>query len=846
MEWVIGVTVGVCVFIGSLLAQRHGEQQQALWMQLPPTERVAYESSEDADWLRGAGDADTAALYLAASLEQCRAATDAFCTATIEDALGRHYRDLADPQKALAHYGEARAAAVLGRFRALEGRAVEGIASAHGDLGDGERALDLHGQALRIAEEAGDVRGQALAWGGKGAAYRDLGKRREALDAFGRSVELCNAYEQIRSPRRILFRASTTTTAVALANLGAAHRDAGDLDASLRYYGWAFPIFHELGQRRAEAVTLLNVGAVHRDRGDARQALEHYERALPLLHALRHRAGEAQAAAGLARLLAERAPSRAIFHGKQAVATYEVMRGEIRGLDPALQDVYVQSIAGAYRRLAGLLASRARLPEAQEILALLKRREFFEYIRRDEAEAKGGEVPWTPAEEALRARYGELSAQLDETQRELVRLRRKRFLASHRRDLAVELPFGPRLTSSDEARLAVLEAKEDRALQSFREFFAGIEAAVGGGAHDTPERLAASAELSRALALLGPGHVGVYTLVGEESVQMLLVTPATQRAYTSPLGARELASAVLALREALEDPRQDARPAARRVYDGIVAPLAADLAGSGAGTIIWSLDGVLRYLPMGALHDGDRWLVERYRNVVFPGGDLDALTTAPHRPWTAVGLGVTKGHEGFAPLPGVRDELAAVIHGAHGGGGVLAGEELLDEAFTLGSLVAALEQRHQVVHVASHFRFRPGDESQSFLLLGDGSHLTVGGVRALPALFLGIDQVTLSACESAVQGGDGAEIDGLAVLTQKKGAAAVLASLWPVADVVTPAYMRAYYTHREAGMTRAAALQEVQLSMIRGTLRPADSAPGAGGWEHPFFWAPFVLLGNGL
>jgi CHAT domain-containing protein len=95
-----------------------------------------------------------------------------------------------------------------------------------------------------------------------------------------------------------------------------------------------------------------------------------------------------------------------------------------------------------------------------------------------------------------------------------------------------------------------------------------------------------------------------------------------------------------------------------------------------------------------------------------------------------------------------------------------------------------------------------------------------------------------------VQGGDGAEIDGLAVLAQKKGAAAVLASLWPVADVVVPVYMREYYSRREAGLTRADALQAVQLAMIRGALRPEGDPRGAG-WEHPFFWAPFTLLGNG-
>jgi CHAT domain-containing protein/predicted negative regulator of RcsB-dependent stress response len=844
MDWVTAILVGLAVGIGGMWRSHAVHQEREQWRQLPETERAGYEATETAEWLRGAGDPEGARQHLEETLARCRAANDALCAAMIEDALGRHFSDVGQPEKALAHLREARGGAAAGGNRSLEARVLQGTGSCYRDLGDSQKALDLHQQALRLLENGQDLRGEALVQGGLGAVYHDLGKRKEALEAFGRAVELLGADWQ-RNARRGGFvdGGSTVQGATALVNLGAAHRDVGNLDASLRYFQWGLAAFQRIGHRRGEAVTLLDMGAAYRDSGDKRRALEHYERALPLLFSLRHRAGEAQAAAALARLLGDTAPNRAIFHGKQAVAIYEAVRDDIHGLDPALQQVYAFTVAGTYRRLAGLLAARARIPEAEEVLGLLKRREYFDYIRRDAAEPKDGEVPWTPAEERARGRYVELSERLGAIQRNLVRLRRKQFLATKLRDLPVELPAGPGLNPSEEAQVAALTAEEERALRALREFFGGLDDAVGARSGSPPERPAASEELARALDDLGPGHVGVYTVVEEDAVRMLLVTPTALRAYVSPLDGKGLASAVLAMREALEDPSQDARPAARRVYDAIVGPMAADLDAARAGTIIWFLDGVLRYIPTGALHDGDRWLAERYRSVVFPGGNLASITAAPRRPWTVVGLGVTKAHEGFPPLPGVRDELAAVVHGARGGG-VLPGEELLDEAFTAGAFAGALEGRRPVVHVATHFLFRPGDESRSFLLLGDGSHLTVGEVRAMPSSLSGIDQVTLSACESAVQGGDGAEIDGLAVLAQKKGAAAVLASLWPVADVVAPVYMREYYSRREAGLTRADALQAVQLAMIRGALRPEGDPRGAG-WEHPFFWAPFTLLGNG-
>ncbi len=76
------------------------------------------------------------------------------------------------------------------------------------------------------------------------------------------------------------------------------------------------------------------------------------------------------------------------------------------------------------------------------------------------------------------------------------------------------------------------------------------------------------------------------------------------------------------------------------------------------------------------------------------------------------------------------------------------------------------------IHLASHFQFEPGDETQSFLLLGDGKHLSLAKVRDQPHVFDGVDLLALSACDAAVAGGAGSEVDGLARIAQDQGAAA--------------------------------------------------------------------------
>jgi CHAT domain-containing protein len=155
------------------------------------------------------------------------------------------------------------------------------------------------------------------------------------------------------------------------------------------------------------------------------------------------------------------------------------------------------------------------------------------------------------------------------------------------------------------------------------------------------------------------------------------------------------------------------------------------------------------------------------------------------------------------------------------------------------------------------------------LLLGDGSHLTLADLKNLGQLFSGVDLLTLSACNTAIGDrlGDGKEVESFGVIAQKKGAGAVMASLWPVMDESTQLFMREFYSLHGAkpNATKADAIREAQLAMLRGQIR--GSAPnglarnisrGAGdlagqpGFEpdpkapfaHPYFWAPFILIGN--
>ena len=203
--------------------------------------------------------------------------------------------------------------------------------------------------------------------------------------------------------------------------------------------------------------------------------------------------------------------------------------------------------------------------------------------------------------------------------------------------------------------------------------------------------------------------------------------------------------------------------------------------------------------------------------------------------------------------------------------GVLPGVLLLNGAFTEKALADLLSSPRAVVHIASHFVYQPGNDSQSYLLLAGkdkdtgGYHLTVADFRDDQDLALDeTDLLTLSACDTGMSGdaSDGREVDGLGTTAQLKGAKAVISTLWEVDDASTGALMADFYKRWAQGagnVSKVEALREAQLDLLEAKVTPqsgkagrgvsiVDNSPGnqvsPAGYAHPYYWAPFVLMGN--
>jgi CHAT domain-containing protein/Tfp pilus assembly protein PilF len=795
------------------------------------------------------------------------------------DRLGISYYSLGQYEKA-AEYGE-RALTIYQKFQdwAGEGRAFNNLGNAYRSLSQYQKAVRYYEQALAIPQITMDHPGKARLLNNLGNCYYSLSSYEKAALDFKQALDI---YRDIHDK---------ANAGVALNNLGEAYSSLSRYEKAIECYEEALPIFQQFDDRAAEAATLNNLGNAYKSRGKYVKAITCHRSALAISYKVQDPSVQGAAlnnlgedckslgddktaigyyhqALGILREGKDRERQGTVFHnlmlalkalhkttlaivdGKQAINAYQDIRTSIRGLAKELQTSFIDSRESTYRELASLLISEGRLAEAEQVLDLLKVEEYSKIVRRDGP--AGDAVGLSPAEQEARKIDSELAA-----------------IGKERGDLEAQL-IAKTLTAAGTIRLDQIDRELMPEINKRLDHQAKEIAKEYGTTPDNLHRRG----IQRVISDLGRGAVALYTLVSKDAGWLILVTADFRKAYS--MDVKRLPEAVLDLRLALRDARYDPLPAAQKLYRMLMAQplkrgptLAADLRTYGAKTLMWSLDGVLRYIPIAVLHDGQHYVVEQYCNVVITTDQWLRDKTDPTQ-WTALGLGVSVERDGFPALPGAERELKAIIRErGETTGGVLEGLRRLNDQFTQKSMLDELKNGYPVVHVATHFSYDPVNNDDSVLVLGDGN-LRLGDLKNFTNIFAKVDLLVLSACDTAALGKDnGRDAEGLAYQAQALGAKAVLASLWPVADVGTEVLMREFYSIRikEAKLTKAEALREAQLELLNGrNPAPADNVvnrapavqPGDANhmnlrpfranreapYSHPYYWAPFVLIGN--
>jgi CHAT domain-containing protein len=270
----------------------------------------------------------------------------------------------------------------------------------------------------------------------------------------------------------------------------------------------------------------------------------------------------------------------------------------------------------------------------------------------------------------------------------------------------------------------------------------------------------------------------------------------------------------------------------RKMYSLLVGPVEKALAGN--RELIVVPDGVLAYVPFETL-TGDGPLVAKFAIAYAPSAS--ALAGLRTRAGAGVGgtllaLGdpVYGPAAGLAKLPNTRGEVTAI--GALFG----AGERriYLGAEAKVGQLKGADLLGVRYLHVAAHGVLDEEAPGRSGVVLSDG----VLEVPEILRLRMRAEMVTLSACQTGlgkVLAGEG--VMGLSRAFLFAGARSVVVSLWNVNDAATAELMKAFYGNLKRGVGAAEALRLAKLGLANGAQRA---------WRHPYFWAGFVFVGDGV
>lgn len=278
--------------------------------------------------------------------------------------------------------------------------------------------------------------------------------------------------------------------------------------------------------------------------------------------------------------------------------------------------------------------------------------------------------------------------------------------------------------------------------------------------------------------------------------------------------------------------------ATHQLYQWLIEPFAKQL--EGVQTLIVIPDGELRTIPFSMLYaaDAKQYLLEQYAIAVTPSLSLTQIgKRKPLERFFLNGLSVAVDKfGGLATVPREIDNLEALSAYKH---------TLRDQTFTVKNFQeAARDYRASIAHIATHGVFK-GDISQSYLQAYDG-RLQIKALENLSRhnVMRGepVELLTLSACESAK--GDERAALGLSGVAVKAGARTALASLWKVNDASTCYLMSRFYQLLQKPMPAAQALRSAQLELLRNKLKTSACFEHSLNYQHPYYWAAFILIGN--
>ena len=717
---------------------------------------------------------------------------------------GDAYNSLGQYQRSIDLYQQS-----LAIFRQISNRngeaaSLTGLGVAYGNLGQYQKSIDLYQQSLAIFKQISNRNGAAASLNNLGEAYSSLRQYQKAIDYYMESLaikkqigdrsseansvnSLGAAYYSLGQYQKAIdfFQQSLAIfqqisnrngEAASLNNLGSAYHSLGQYRKAIDFYEQCLTIKKQIGDRKGEAASLNNLGGTYYSLGQYQKAIYFLQQSLAILKQIRDRNGEAASLNNLGAALNQlNQPEIAILFYKQSVNVRESIRKDIKGLPKEDQQLYINSVAYSYRNLADILIKQDRIMEALQVLDLLKIQELEDYLKN----IKGSDR----------------SAQ------------------------------GIRLLAPEQALSENLfEINFENSKEINNQLANQIQQIPKSEINKVPEYLK---QIPQGTAL-------IYPLILSDRLEIILFTPNKLPIHrTVAIKQSQLDALINDFRVGLQDYSfQDYKEPSRKLYNLLIKPIEVELVSAQTTTILYAPDGILRYIPLAALHDGKQCLVEKYRVSNLIAYSLSDFSPQPQiEPSILAGaFGGKLGEPKFGqtPLPATIQEVQTITNLFQNSVG------LVENNFSRAAVEARFT-KYNVLHFATHAYFSVGTPDESFILFGNGDKISLSELSnwQIPNVSL----IVLSACQTGTgKLGSGVEILGFGYQAQKAGIKQAIASLWSVSDEGTQALMDAFYRELQKGDVKPTeALQRAQISLIKSEK-----------YRHPFYWSAFFTIGNGL
>jgi CHAT domain-containing protein/Tfp pilus assembly protein PilF len=696
------------------------------------------------------------------------------------DNIGGVYNRISQPQEALKYYNQALPIMRSVDHRSGEATILSNIGLVYYRISQPQEALKYYNQALPIRRSLGDRAGEAITLNNIGGVYDRISQPQEALKYYNQALPIM---------RSVGDRASVAAT---LSNIGFVYDRIGQPQEALKYYNQALPIMRQVGNGAGVAITLTNIGGVYDRIGQPQEALKYYNQALPIMRQVGDRANLAATLSNIGFVYQDiNKPTDAIDNLEQSLKITLEMRS---GLQRENRQKFLEAKSGTAVALTSLLIDQNQADRAFQWINIATTADLADYTRLIDAKVANPQAQkaldeWNQKNQQLQLLGRQLEDKFSDN------------LSRQMRELEAEV-----YRTAEEIRRQFPEVAE--LFETTPKDIAQLKASIAPDTVVIQPVLLTNAENV-------PNTVALFVLTKDSlSVKKIAIDPAEfDKLLTEH---REQISSELT---------SDYRETGGKLYDILIRPLEDQIQALSPKQLSIIATGKLRYIPFETLWDtkNRQFLIQKYPvnyltristrsipNSTLQGGVLALGNPNPREPQN---------------LAGSEEEVRNIAQLFPGSSAYIGKAATLDQFKTQAP-------RFPFLHLATHGCFQQGGcpklgLEENTLLFADSQF----NIRE--AALLGWQNtrlLTLSACQTAMQANsNGEEISGVAYVFERAGAQAVMASLWSVDDGATKDLMVQFYQNINKGMSKNEALRQAKLSQIQ---------------RHPFYWSPFILIGD--